>query len=169
MNVIILSHFQAQTLLEAREKGLGTTLVSLDLGDQPCYGGIGFEGCASHTSSGIELGRAEAIADLPSSCYIIENGAAQPIQFYSEMTDRLYSLYPTSSAPSMLISGIPMHRIKNTDPHQDTLEKIHSIKPVVGRDWILLQAWAIPPFRLPVQPNRSQPLTSTPLFYGYAG
>ena len=26
-----------------------------------------------------------------------------------------------------------MHRIKNTDPHQDTLEKIHSIKPLVGR------------------------------------
>lgn len=26
-----------------------------------------------------------------------------------------------------------MHRIKDTDPHQDTLEKIHSIRPVVGR------------------------------------
>ena len=33
----------------------------------------------------------------------------------------------------MLISGIPMHRVKDTEPHQDTLEKIRSIKPVVGQ------------------------------------
>jgi predicted methyltransferase len=33
----------------------------------------------------------------------------------------------------MLVSGIPMHRIKDTDPHQDTLEKIRAIKPVVGQ------------------------------------
>lgn len=32
MNGIILSHFQAQALLDARGKGLATTLVSLDLG-----------------------------------------------------------------------------------------------------------------------------------------
>lgn len=33
----------------------------------------------------------------------------------------------------MLISGIPMHRIKATDPHQDTLQKIKAIRSVVGR------------------------------------
>ena len=33
----------------------------------------------------------------------------------------------------MLVSGIPMHRIKDTNPQQDTLEKIRSIKPVVGQ------------------------------------
>jgi predicted methyltransferase len=33
----------------------------------------------------------------------------------------------------MLVSGIPMHRIKDTDPYQDTLEKVRSIKPVVGQ------------------------------------
>ncbi len=32
----------------------------------------------------------------------------------------------------MLVSGIPMHRVKDTDPHQDTLEKIRSIRPIVG-------------------------------------
>jgi len=32
----------------------------------------------------------------------------------------------------MLISGIPMHRIKDTNPHQDTLNKIKAIAPVKG-------------------------------------
>jgi hypothetical protein len=78
----------------------------------------------------------EAIQDIAgstSSCYIIENGSPRAIQFYSQHTDRLYSLYPTVGAPTMLVSGIPMHRVKGTDPHQDTLEKIRSIRPVVGQ------------------------------------
>jgi hypothetical protein len=29
----------------------------------------------------------------------------------------------------MLVSGLPMHRIKDTDPHKDTLEKIRAAKP----------------------------------------
>jgi predicted methyltransferase len=32
----------------------------------------------------------------------------------------------------MLLSGIPMHRIKNTDPQQDTIQKIKTIHPVSG-------------------------------------
>jgi predicted methyltransferase len=40
---------------------------------------------------------------------------------------------PTARAPTMLISGIPMHRIKGTDPQRDTLEKVKAVKPVAGR------------------------------------
>ena len=133
MNGIILSHFQAQALLVARGKGLATTLVSLDLGITLVQVELDLGNVRLAPAQALRWDEVEAIADSPSSCYVIENGAAQPIQFYSELTDRLYSLYPTSGAPSMLVSGIPMHRIKNTDPHQDTLEKIRSIKPVVGR------------------------------------
>ncbi len=64
---------------------------------------------------------------------MIEDGSPRAIQYYSELTDRVYSLYPTPRAPTMLVSGIPMHRIKGTDPHQDTLEKIRAIKPLVGQ------------------------------------
>ena len=32
----------------------------------------------------------------------------------------------------MLISGIPMHRFKGIDPHQDTLRKIKTITPIRG-------------------------------------
>ena len=40
---------------------------------------------------------------------------------------------PTAGAPTILISGIPMHRIKGIDPHQDTLQKIGTIKPLHGQ------------------------------------
>jgi uncharacterized protein len=133
MNAIILSHFQAQTLLNVRGKGIEAIQISLDLGISMALVELDANGVHLAPAQGLSWEGVKAIADSPSSCYVIENGAAQSIQFYSDMTDRLYSLYPTSGAPSMLISGIPMHRIKDTEPHQDTLEKIHSIKPVVGR------------------------------------
>jgi hypothetical protein len=133
MNAIILSHFQAQALLSAREKGIEAIQISLDLGISTTMVELDGNGVHLTPAQGLSWEGVKSIADSPSSCYLIENGTTRSVQFYSEATDRLYSLYPTSGAPSMLISGIPMHRIKDTDPHQDTLEKIHSIKPVVGR------------------------------------
>lgn len=133
MKEIILSHFQAQALLNARNKGLETTEISLDLGIKTVL--VSLEPLGVQVISGQVLSweGVKSVADAKSSCFVIENGEATPIQFYSEATERLYSLYPTLGAPSMLISGIPMHRIKDTDPHQDTLEKIRTIKPVVGQ------------------------------------
>jgi predicted methyltransferase len=64
---------------------------------------------------------------------MVGEGEARKIQFFSETTGRSLSLYPTTGAPTMLVSGIPMHRIKDTDPHRDTLEKIRAVKPVLGR------------------------------------
>ena len=33
----------------------------------------------------------------------------------------------------MLVAGLPMHRIKDTDPYADTLKKVKTIAPIVGR------------------------------------
>ncbi len=75
----------------------------------------------------------EEISAAENNCFLIEDGAARKILTFSEFTGRVYSLMPTRKAPTMLISGIPMHRIKETEPHRDTLEKIKTIKPVVGQ------------------------------------
>jgi predicted methyltransferase len=32
----------------------------------------------------------------------------------------------------MLVSGVPMHRIQDTNPYRDTLKKIKTVSPVVG-------------------------------------
>ena len=132
MKETILSHFQAQILLNARNKGFATTQISLDLGLSIVEVKLEAMGVHLMHDQDISWERVKFIADAPSRCFVIENGEARAVQFYSEATDRLYSLYPTSGAPSMLVSGIPMHRIKDTDPHQDTLEKIRTIKPLVG-------------------------------------
>jgi predicted methyltransferase len=78
----------------------------------------------------------EALADVAASntaCFAVENGGAAKIQAYSRAYDRFYSLFPTTGAPTVLISGIPMHRIKDTDPAEDTRRKVRSIAPIVGR------------------------------------
>jgi len=133
MKPIVLSHYQAHEVLAAKRNGMGSMEVSLDLG---------LSTITLSLSSGElqllddEILTWETIEDIDkstSSCYVIENGTVRPIQFYSELTQRVYSLYPTRSAPTMLISGIPMHRIKDTDPHEDTLEKVRAVKPLVGQ------------------------------------
>ncbi len=65
-------------------------------------------------------------------CYFIEGNTAKVIKGFSEFSGRVYGLMPTDSAPTMLISGIPMHRIKDTNPYKDTLSKIKAVAPIHG-------------------------------------
>ncbi len=132
MDKVILSHFQAQQALDARRNGTEVVEVSLDLELSKSTALLIRDGLVLPNEQIIYWDILMQIADSAASCFVIENGAARPIQFYSELTERLYSLYPTQGAPTMLISGIPMHRIKGTDPHTDTLEKVRAIKPMVG-------------------------------------
>jgi hypothetical protein len=57
----------------------------------------------------------------------------EKIQRFSEFLGRAYSLMPTDGAPTLLVSGIPMHRVKDTEPHRDTLTKIRAVSPITGR------------------------------------
>ena len=75
----------------------------------------------------------EEIARHATACFAVENNHAAPIRGFSDLTGRVYGLMPTEAAPTMLISGLPMHRIKGTDPHKDTLTKIKAIAPITGR------------------------------------
>lgn len=133
MNAIILSHVQAQLLLNAKDNNLEFIQVSLDLGMTSVQVKLEDPGVRFEKDRSLGWEEVKSIAASPSSCYVIEHGKPRAIQFFSEETNRLYSLYPTAGAPSMLVSGIPMHRIKGTDPYQDTLEKIRTLKPVVGQ------------------------------------
>ena len=74
----------------------------------------------------------EEISTNETACYYVEDHAARAIKGFSEFSGRVYGLMPTASAPTMLISGIPMHRIKDTNPYQDTLNKIKAITPLKG-------------------------------------
>jgi len=126
----ILSHYQAEALWNAHQKGQDSLDVSLDLGKSLTPIILEWTGVQTPDEDHIPWEIISTIIADQNGCYECHAGEAQKIQGYSTQTGRAYSLYPTRQAPTMLISGLPMHRIKDTDPHQDTLEKIKAARPV---------------------------------------
>jgi predicted methyltransferase len=132
MSHIVMSHLQAEALLTARQAAETQPVVSPDLGLTKTEldikpGGVCFPGGQVLTWQDLEM-----ISDSPRSCFLVEEDGLRKVQIFSEATNRLYSLMPTQGPPTMLVSGIPMHRIKGIDPHQDTLRKIKTIAPIKG-------------------------------------
>ena len=128
-NLIVLSYYQAAQLLK-HTKSIGKTIqISLDLN-------LSFQE-STITPDGVELSDSEllpwhALQEIvanPNNCFSFTNGVFEKILIFSELTNSTYSLYPTQSAPTMLVSGIPMHRIKDTDPQKDTRQKIKAARP----------------------------------------
>ncbi len=139
-NMIVISHIQTKPLLHRKASldpdpnapaehiqispDLGLTIVEATLSWT--------EGLTFSDGTTLSWAAIEAISDTENNCFLVEHGEPQKIMAFSEFTNRLYTLMPTTGAPTMLVSGIPMHRIKGTDPYRDTLEKIKPLKPLVG-------------------------------------
>ena len=132
-DLIVLSHYQAAPLLQARRDGQRVARISLDLNRSACEVALDAEGIVLPGGDRLAWSVVEAIAASQNGCYRIRDGSAEKIQTYSEVTGRHYSLYPTAGAPTLLISGLPMHRIKDTDPHRDTLAKVKAASLARGR------------------------------------
>ena len=130
---IVLSYIQVEPLFEARRKGLDAVETSPDLGLTRVMVAITAEGVVFPGGERVDWQSLERIRKSEVNCFIVEDNAVRSIQVFSEYTNRVCSLMPTKGAPSMLIAGFVMHRIKDIDPMQDTLRKIASIAPVVGR------------------------------------
>ena len=130
---IVLSYVQAEGMLEARGAGQDSVEVSLDLGLTTTQVSLEAGGVRLPDGQMLTWQGLETIRGSERGCFVVEDGTPRKIQVFSEEANRLYSLMPTEGAPTMLVSGIPMHRIKGIDPHRDTLRKIEAIAPVVGR------------------------------------
>ena len=129
---VVLSHFQAESLLESRKAGLMTSTVSSDLGRsviEVLLGpvGVGFPG-------GLQVSWAvvQQISKNDNNCFLIDEHGCRKLVSYSEATRRPYSLFPTPRAPALLMSGVTMHRIRDVDPVEDTRRKIATLAPVSG-------------------------------------
>jgi len=130
--MIVLSYLQAGQMLEARKSGQPVVMASTDLNLTQSEIKLQSEGVFFPTGESLDWKSLEEISNNETACYFVENNIARAIKGFSEFSGRVYGLMPTEAAPTMLISGIPMHRIKDTNPHQDTLNKIKAIAPVKG-------------------------------------
>ncbi len=127
---LVLSHFQTTPILE-QKKSIGSKInFSPDLNISSLEGIITLNGVEIPGSEILSWEALKAIDAAPNNCFTIRDGAPEKILTFSDLTNSTYSLYPTEKAPTMLISGIPMHRIKDTNPERDTREKVKAARPV---------------------------------------
>jgi hypothetical protein len=124
VSYLILSQIQVLPLLKLRNSLPTTVESSTDLGLSKTPFTLAQEGLLLPDSDCLPWPCLEEIAAHPNSCFTWDGEKLGKVTIFSGLSERLYSLYPTIGAPSMLVSGIPMHRIKGTTPERDTREKL---------------------------------------------
>jgi predicted methyltransferase len=129
---VILSYIQTRPLLEARKHGQVVAETSLDLGISNTSVTLSPEGVSWAPGECLDWASVEKISQDKVKCYTISAQGMQPVQTFSNATNRLCSLMPTRDAPSMLIAGFVMHRIKELDPWQHAQRMIAALAPVSG-------------------------------------
>ncbi|MBN1427880.1 MAG: methyltransferase domain-containing protein [Anaerolineae bacterium] len=132
MSHLVLSHYQSKVLLTARREGKPSVQVSPDLNRTMVEVSLTEEGVRFPDHRIISWPNLEQIDQSETKCFVVEEGTINGIQTFSETTRWARSLMPTAHAPTMLVSGIPMHRIQGTEPYRDTLKKIKTLAPMVG-------------------------------------
>ncbi|HZQ05236.1 MAG TPA: methyltransferase domain-containing protein [Anaerolineae bacterium] len=129
---IILSHYQLEPLLSSRRANKTTAITSTDLGITTVQARLDADGIHFPSSEFLSWSNAEKVARDENACFVLRDSAMQKIQTFSEQINRPYSLYPTPGAPTMLVAGFPMHRIKDTDPWRAAVAMVKTLQPVTG-------------------------------------
>jgi predicted methyltransferase len=129
---VILSYIQARPLLEARGRGREVVEVSPDLGLSWLEARLTDEGVSFASGELLTWDEIEQISRSEVTCYVVGAEGVQPVQTFSEATGRVCSLLPTAGAPSLLLSGFVMHRIKEIDPWQHAQRMLAALAPVSG-------------------------------------
>ncbi len=137
---IVLAYQQARTILAAHAAGAAAVDVSLDLGLSTTVIPLLAEAASFSANLTLDYADLVTIAEHEEGCYLIQapatpgsSGTIERIGQFSEELQRYYSLYPTATAPTILIAGFSMHRIKGTDPLHDTQMKVQAAAPLRGR------------------------------------
>jgi predicted methyltransferase len=130
---VILSRRQVRPLLEAQQRGEGVAITSLDLGLSEAEVVIRSDHIVLAPGITLSLDVVREIAQGQKACFLVEEAGVRTIQRFSEHTNLFYSLLPTDSAPTLMVSGIPMHRIKDTNPWLDAQSKIKVLGRMSGQ------------------------------------
>ncbi|HEX3273020.1 MAG TPA: methyltransferase domain-containing protein [Ktedonobacterales bacterium] len=130
---VTLSHYQARELLAARQARARSVTVSPDLGLTSVAMTLVADSVVLPTGERLSWAEVERIQRAANVCFQIEDGATVEIRRFSEVTGWTRALMPTTGAPTTLVAGLPMHRIKDTDPWADSQTKIAALAPISGR------------------------------------
>ncbi len=113
---MVLSYIQAEPIIQAIKSGESQVETSLDLNLSRTTINIVWQGVVLPDGQKLNLKQLEKIVKKDNKCFLIQDNEIIPIQEFSETTEWMRTLYPTESAPTTLVSGIHMHRIKDVTP-----------------------------------------------------
>lgn len=131
--MVVLSHFTVAPMRRAHTDGLDSIRASLDLGRTLTEISLDAERVRFPDGQLLAWSAVEEIESSDTVCFLVENGEARRIQLYSAERSRFYGLRPTTGAPTMILSGIPMHRFKGVDPLENARGVVRTISAVTGR------------------------------------
>jgi predicted methyltransferase len=131
--VILLDHRAAAALRDAARRGETGAEVSLDLGRSRERVGLAGDAVTLPDGQTVPVGALEAVVDAPESVFTVLDGEPEKVTWFSAETNKVYTLRATGGWPALEISGILMHRIKDTDPRADAASKVAAIAPLRGR------------------------------------
>lgn len=129
----MFSYYQSERLFAARRSGRLREKSTPDLGLSQVEVLLDDDAVVFPETIRISWAQLDEVSQAKNTCFTWVGDHFEKIQRFSEFTNRFCSLMPTEGAPTLLIAGFPMHRIKNTDPYRDTLSKVKCIRPVKGR------------------------------------
>ena len=114
-----------EKLLAAKERHEPTVTLSIDLGKSETAATFAedFTRLSFGTRGELRLDKLRKLNDQ-TIYFVDENGMLAPLHFFSEETQRVYKLIPTSDWPSFTISSTPMHQITFSSPRADTEAKV---------------------------------------------
>lgn len=128
--MIIISHYQLENI--SFQGKTYTTLISPDLGLSEIIVTVTENELILPCGTRINKKKIFEMLSEKNTCFKLDGDSIKPVRYFSERSNCSYSLMPTRKAPTMLVSGIPMHRIKGTNPWIDTQAKINAFKCRTG-------------------------------------
>ncbi len=129
-----MSHVQLRPMVRAHAAGERSAPTSLDLGRTDLVVGLEPGGVRLPDERLIAWADVDEAIKADSACFaVVGDGRLEPIREFSAVTNRLAQLSPTEGAPTMLLAGFFMHRVKGTDPMRDTAAKLAAVRPLQGR------------------------------------
>lgn len=130
---LVLSHYQLAALWTARASGAAAAELSLDLGRTHTTVGVDADGVRLPTGARLSWLALEHVREQENACFAVTADGLEPIRAFSEGSQRLFQLMPTSQAPALLIAGFTMHRFRDTSPTAGAALMVRALSPVRGR------------------------------------